>query len=105
MIVRSERTGLQTANVCRFPIALTDQSHNKRFSLVRTTLPRLPYRFARVDQITCDGVNYDLPVSRSLVHLTELLGAVTDGGGVRIMEAYYADNEVEICAGVVSYST
>ena len=99
MIVRSERTGLQTTNVCRFPIVLTDLSRNKQFSLVRTTLPRLPFRFARTEQITCNGVTYDLPVSRSLVHLTELLSTLTDGGGGSIMDAYYADNEVEVCAG------
>lgn len=99
MIVRTETTGLASANVCRFSVVMREPSIGKRLSLVRTTLPRLPFRYARQNQVLADGVVYSLPDARTLAHLAEVLSGLIDAGGKQVLEAFYSNNEFEICAG------
>ena len=99
MIVKSQTTGGEVNNVCRLSFALPSPSSGKRFALVRTKLPRLPFRFSRQNQLNSDGVNYSLPDARSLPHLAELLSALTDGGGDQVVSCFYSGNEFELCVG------
>ena len=99
MIVKSQTTGGEVSNVCRLSFVLPSPSYGKRFSLERTKLPRLPFRFSRQNQLNADGVNYSLPDARSLPHLAELLSALTDGGGDQVVSCFYSGNEFELCVG------
>ena len=99
MIVKSQSIGLAVNNVCRFSFSLPVTSNGRRFALVRTKLPRLPFRFSRQNQLNSDGVNYSLPDARSLPHLAELLSALTEEGGDQVVSCFYSGNEFELCVG------
>ena len=96
-VVRSETTGLATANICTVAFVLPKSASGAEFALRRTRIPRMPFRFAREAQVTVGQVLWDLYDSRSLVHLCELLSGMRDAGNP-ILEAYYSGGEFEICA-------
>jgi len=96
-VVRSETTGLATANICTLPFVLPKSASGAEFALLRTRIPRMPFRFAREAQATVGQLLWDLYDARSLVHLCELLSGMLDAG-TPIMEAYYNGYEFEVCA-------
>lgn len=97
MIVRTEVTGSASANVCRATVVLSQPSHNGHFEVIRTKLPRLPFRFARSAQVTVDGIVHALPDTHSLAHLASVLSEVKNSTGDIAMSCYYAHNEFEVC--------
>ena len=96
-LVRSEATGNLSANVCRTTIVLQQNSYSSKFQLTRVSLPRLPFWYGRAAQVTVQAVVHDIPTTRSLAHLAEVLSALKDGGGSLILSAFFANNEFEIC--------
>ena len=97
MIVRTEVTGSASANVCRATVLLSQPSADARLEVVRTKLPRLPFRFAREAQVTVDGVVHDLPDARSLAHLASVLSELKNSSDETAMNCYYSQHEFEVC--------
>ena len=97
-IVRSESTGLATENICTLPFVLPEAASGATFALVRTRIPRMPFRFARQAQVSIGASLWDLDDTRSLVHLCQMLSGLLDGANAQIVEAYYNGSEFEICA-------
>jgi len=97
MIVRTEITGNDSDNLCRAVVVLPTVSYKNTFELIRTKLPRLPFRFGRTAQVMVDGLALALPDTYSLVHLAAALSALKNSTGDDAMSCYYANNEFEVC--------
>ena len=97
MIVRTQILGAESNNVCRAVIDMPIASFRKKLELVRTKLPRLPFRFARSAQVMVDGLTLSLPDTYSLTHLATVMSILKNVIGATVMSCYYANNEFEIC--------
>ena len=97
MIVRTQITGSETENLCRAVVVLSTSSYKKELEIVRAKLPRLPFRFARADQVMVDGLTLPLPDTYSLAHLATVMSQVKNGAGAQAMSCYYSNNEFEVC--------
>ena len=97
MIVRTEITGNESVNLCRAVVVLPTASYKKTLEIVRTTLPRLPFRFGRAAQVMVDGLTLALPDTYSLAHLATTMSALKNSTGDAAMSCYYANNEFEVC--------
>ena len=97
MILREEMLGNLTGNIVVLDFELPETSFGKTFAIERVKLPALPYRYARGDQITVQGVQYDLPNAHSMAHLCQLMSALKDNNSQLMMSCFFADAEFEIC--------
>ena len=50
----------------------TQRGRKKTLEIIRTKLPRLPFRFGRAAQVMVDGLTLALPDTYSLAHLATL---------------------------------
>ena len=98
MILREEMTGNLTGNVVVLNYELPEASHGKTFAIERVKLPSLPFRYARENQVTVQGVVYSLPDAKSMAHLCQLLSGLKDNNSQYVMSCFFADNEFEVCA-------
>ena len=97
MILREEMPGNLMGNIVVLNYELPESSYGKTFAIERVKLPSLPYRYARADQITVQGVAYGLPDAQSMAHLCQVISALKDNNSQTMVECFFADSEFEIC--------
>ena len=97
MILREEMTGNLTGNVVVLNYELPEASHSKTFAIERVKLPSLPYRYARENQVTVQGVSFPLPDAKSMAHLCQLLSGIKDNNSQYVMSCFFTGNEIEVC--------
>ena len=97
MILREEMLGNLTGNIVVLDFELPETSFGKTFAIERVKIPSLPYRYGRGDQITVQGVQYDLPNAQSMAHLCQLMSALKDNNSQPMLSCFFADAEFEVC--------